>query len=327
MRTRTIGSNGPRVSELGLGCMNLSMNYTGGAEQSDGPQVLERAVELGVTLFDTAEIYGPFENEIMVGKALRSVRDRVVIATKFGFKLAASGGRPEGVDSRPEHIREVCHASLKRLGVDAIDLFYQHRVDPAVPIEDVAGTVGDLIREGKVRYFGLSEAGVETIRRAHSVQQVAALQSEYSLWTRDPESETLPLCRELGIGFVAYSPLGRGFLAGAAKALSSEDFRRHLPRWNGAALEQNMVLYETLARLAEQKGVTAAQLALAWLLHKGDDIIPIPGTSKVHRLEENLAAASIELSVSEIAEIEQAVPTEKVEGHRYDPASAVLLEG
>ena len=315
MKTRTLGSNGLTVSELGLGCMNLSVNYGADLQQSDGTKVIERAVELGVTLFDTAEVYGPFTNEIMVGQALRPVRDQVVIASKFGFKLSPSGGRPEGVDSRPAHIREVCHASLERLGIDTIDLFYQHRVDPAVPIEDVAGTVGDLIREGKVRHFGLSEAGAETIRRAHSVQPVAALQSEYSLWTREPETEILPLCRELGIGFVA----------GAAKALADGDFRRNLPRWNGKALEQNMALFEALARIAQGKGVTPAQLVLAWLLHKGDDIVPIPGTTKMHRLEENLAAAAIELSAEEMAAIELAVPVRAVEGDRYDPAGAALL--
>lgn len=325
MKTRALGSQGLAVSELGLGCMNLSMAYGAELNEADGQKVLERAVELGVTLFDTAEVYGPFTNEVLVGQALRPVRDRVAIASKFGFRIPSAGGRPEGVDSRPEHIREVCDASLKRLGVDVIDLFYQHRVDPAVPIEDVAGTVGDLIREGKVRFFGLSEAGAETIRRAHAVQPVTALQSEYSLWTREPEPEILPLCRELGIGFVAYSPLGRGFLAGAAKALAENDFRRNLPRWQGEALDRNLALFETLSRIAADKGATPAQLVLAWLLHKGDDIVPIPGTTKVHRLEENLAAAAIQLSPQDIAEIEQAVPAEAVAGDRYDPAGAALL--
>lgn len=325
MKTRKLGSNGPVVSELGLGCMNLSVNYGADLTESDGAKVIERAVELGVTLFDTAEIYGPFTNEEIVGQALRPVREKVTIATKFGFKLSPAGGRAEGVDSRPEHIREVCEASLKRLNIDVIDIFYQHRVDPDVPIEDVAGTVGDLIREGKVRYLGLSEAGSETIRLAHATHPVTALQSEYSLWTRDPEAEILPLCRELGIGFVAYSPLGRGFLAGAAKALAENDFRRHLPRFKGEALDKNLVLFATLETIAAGKRTTPAQLALAWLLHKGNDIVPIPGTTKARRLDENLAAASIKLSAAEMAEIEAAVPAQMVEGERYDPAGSALL--
>ncbi len=325
MKTRTLGTLGPVVSDLGLGCMNLSVNYGADLKGSDGAKVIERAVDMGVTLFDTAEVYGPFTNEEIVGQALKPVRDKMTIATKFGFKIPASGGRPEGVDSRPEHIREVCEASLKRLGTDVIDLFYQHRVDPEVPIEDVAGAVGELIREGKVRHFGLSEAGAETIRRAHAVHPVTALQSEYSLWTRDPEAEILPLCRELGIGFVAYSPLGRGFLAGAAKALAENDFRRHLPRFKGEALDKNMALFATLEKIAGKKGATPAQLVLAWLLHKGDDIVPIPGTTKAHRLDENLAAAAIELSAKDMTEIEAAVPPQAVEGARYDPAGAALL--
>lgn len=325
MKTRKLGSNGPVVSELGLGCMNLSVNYGADLTESDGAKVIERAVELGVTLFDTAEIYGPFTNEEIVGQALRPVREKMTIATKFGFKLSPAGGRAEGVDSRPEHIREVCEASLKRLNIDVIDIFYQHRVDPDVPIEDVAGTVGDLIREGKVRYLGLSEAGSETIRLAHATHPVTALQSEYSLWTRDPEAEILPLCRELGIGFVAYSPLGRGFLAGAAKALAENDFRRHLPRFKGEALDKNLVLFATLETIAAGKRATPAQLALAWLLHKGNDIVPIPGTTKARRLDENLAAASIKLSAAEMAEIEAAVPAQMVEGERYDPAGSALL--
>lgn len=326
MKTRVLGSQGLTVSKIGLGCMNLSMNYGSPAiTEEDALKMLARAVELGITLFDTAEMYGPFKNEVLIGKGLRNVRDRVVIATKFGFDIPPGGGRPTGVDSRPAHIREVCDDSLRRLGVETIDLFYQHRVDPAVPIEDVAGTVGELVAKGKVRFFGLSEAGPETIRRAHSVHPVSALQTEYSLWARDPEADALPLCRELGIGFVAYSPLGRGFLASAARELGENDFRRSLPRWRGEALQHNLRLFDALSLLAEEKSCTPAQLALAWLLHKGEDIVPIPGTTKVHRLEENVAAASIGLSSEDIASIEEAVPAEAVEGARYDEAGSALL--
>jgi len=289
---------------------------------------LRRAVELGVTFFDTAEMYGPFENEILLGKALKDVRDRVVIATKFGFDLPPEGGRPRGVDSRPEHIREVCDASLRRLGVETIDLLYQHRVDPKVPIEDVAGAVGELIRAGKVRFFGLSEAGPETIRRAHKVSPVSAVQTEYSLWSRDVEREVLPACRELGIGFVPYSPLGRGFLAGAIVdpgKLADTDFRRNMPRMQGEAFSANHSLVETLAALAHEKGRTPAQLALAWLLGQGADIAPIPGTTKIPRLEENVAAAEIRLTPDERAAIERAVPETSVEGDRYDAPGMAML--
>ena len=325
MKVRNLGSQGLKVSQLGLGCMNLSMAYAAMPSEEDARAVLDRAVELGITLFDTAEIYGPFTNEILIGKALRPVRDRVVIATKFGFRIGAGGGAPQGVDSRPDHIRAVCDASLKRLGVEMIDLFYQHRVDPDVPIEDVAGTVADLVGEGKIRYFGLSEAGPETIRRAHAVHPVSALQSEYSLWTRDPEADVLPLCRELGIGFVAYSPLGRGFLAGAARQMGADDYRHSLPRFRGEALDHNLTLYDILAGLAEAKSCTPAQLALAWLLHQGDDIVPIPGTSKPHRVSENVAAAQIDLSPDERAAIERALPAQDVQGRRYNDAGMALL--
>ncbi len=323
MQTRKLGTQGLEVSTIGLGCMGLSAVYGPAPAETQAIEVLHRAVDLGVTFFDTAEIYGRLTNEVLVGKGLKPFRDRVVIATKFGFDLAdaATAGRPRGTDSRPEHIRAVADASMKRLGVDVIDLFYQHRVDPKVPIEDVAGAVGDLVKAGKVRYFGLSEAGPETIRRAHAVFPVSALQSEYSLWTRDPEVGVLPTIRELGIGFVPYSPLGRGFLAGAitsAAALTAHDFRRFQPRFQGEALTRNLTLVETLSGLARQKGRTPAQLALAWLLHKGDDIVPIPGTSKVARLEENLAAAAIRLSAAELSAIEAAVPEQAVEGQRYD---------
>ena len=327
METRALGTQGLRVSALGLGCMNLSMSYGGALpDAAAGERVIARAVELGVTLFDTAEIYGPFANEILVGQALRPHRDRVTIATKFGFALPPGGGRPTGTDSRPAHIRDVCEASLKRLGVEVIDLFYQHRVDPDVPIEDVAGAVGELVREGKVRFFGLSEAGAETIRRAHAAHPVSAVQTEYSLWSRDAEATVLPMCRALGIGFVPYSPLGRGFLAGAAATLGEGDYRRTQPRWQGAALAKNLGLVETLTRLAADKGHTPAQLALAWLLNKADDLVPIPGTTKVHRIEENAAAAAIALSATDIAAIEAAVPEHAVAGERYDSAGAALLE-
>ncbi|MGB8364932.1 MAG: aldo/keto reductase [Rhizomicrobium sp.] len=325
MKIRTLGSQGLAVSEIGLGCMNLSMAYGVMPTEENARKVLDRAIELGVTFYDTAEIYGPFTNEMLVGRGLKRVRDRIVIATKFGFDIPPAGGRPRGVDSRPEHIREVCDASLKRLGIDTIDLFYQHRVDPKVPIEDVAGTVAALVAEGKVRFFGLSEAGSETIRRAHRVHPVSALQSEYSLWTRDPEAGVLPLCRELGIGFVAYSPLGRGFLAGGAKDLAENDFRRSLPRWQGEALEQNLSLFETLSALAREKSCTPAQLVLAWLLHNGEDIVPIPGTSKVYRLEENVAAADVRLSADDVAAIERAVPVGQVKGARYDAVGLAMV--
>jgi aryl-alcohol dehydrogenase-like predicted oxidoreductase len=326
MRMRTLGTQGLAVSEIGLGCMALSASYGSIPTEVEAVGVLDRAVELGVTFFDTAEMYGPFTNEMLVGKTLRSVRDRVVIATKFGFDILPGGGRPIGVNSRPAHIRDVCDASLKRLGIEAIDLLYQHRVDPKVPIEDVAGTVGDLVRQGKVRYFGLSEAGPDTIRRAHAIHPVSALQSEYSLWTRDPERQVLPLCHALGIGFVAYSPLGRGFLAGAAAHLAANDYRQSQPRWQGDALLKNMTLFDTLAAIARTNGHSTAQLALAWLLHRGQDIVPIPGTSKAHRLDENLAAADIRLSPEDLAAIESAMPETAIEGARYDKIGMTLIE-
>lgn len=328
MQNRKLGNQGLEVSALGLGCMGLSMAYGAALTESAALKVVERAVELGVTFFDTAEMYGPFTNEVLVGKALKPVRDRMVIATKFGFKLEPGEKRPRGVDSRPEHIREVCDASLQRLGVETIDLLYQHRVDPAVPIEDVAGTVGELVKAGKVRFFGLSEAAPETIRRAHKAHPVSAVQSEYSLWSRDVEQAVLPTCRELGIGFVPYSPLGRGFLAGAGNSLDQlapDDFRRGMPRWQAGVIDKNRSLVETLTAIAAARGRTPAQLALAWLLHKGPDIAPIPGTTKIHRLEENLAAAEIHLSADEMAEIERAVPETAVEGGRYDDRGMAML--
>jgi aryl-alcohol dehydrogenase-like predicted oxidoreductase len=326
MRKRRLGNQGLEVSELGLGCMNLSLGSGAAMAEAERIAVLDRAVALGFTLFDTAEMYGPFINEVLVGKALRPLREHVVIATKFGFDIRGNETRPRGVDSRPEHIRTVCDASLQRLGIDTIDLFYQHRVDPAVPIEDVAGTVGDLVQAGKVRWFGLSEASAETVRRAHAVHPVTALQTEYSLFTREPEGTVLPLCRELGIGFVAYSPLGRGFLGGAGNTLTESDFRNTLPRWQGEARERNLALFAQLEALADARGCTPAQLALAWLLHQGADVVPIPGTTKLHRLEENAAAAAIALSAEDLAAIERAVPADAVVGDRYDRTGAALLE-
>ena len=328
MQNRKLGTQGLEVSEIGLGCMGLSMAYGAAIEEPAALKVIERAVELGVTFFDTAELYGPFTNEMLVGKALKPVRDRVVIATKFGFKIESGQVRARSVDSRPDHIREVCDASLKRLGVETIDLLYQHRVDPNVPIEDVAGAVGELIKAGKVRFFGLSEAGADTIRRAHKVHPVSAVQSEYSLWSRDIEKAVLPTCRELGVGFVPYSPLGRGFLAGAGTELDKlapNDFRRGMPRWQADVIDKNRSLVETLTAIARGKGRTAAQLALAWLLHQGPDIAPIPGTTKIHRLEENLGAAGLHLSADELAEIERAVPETAVEGGRYDASGMAML--
>lgn len=318
MQTRILGKSGLEVSALGLGCMGMSFAYGIAPDVKDMVALLHAAVERGVTFFDTAEIYGPFTNEELLGSALSAVRDKVVIATKFGFTIGDGPNR--GVDSRPANIRAVCDASLKRLRTDVIDLFYQHRVDPTVPIEDVAGTVGDLIREGKVRHFGLSEAAVGTIRRAHAVQPVAALQSEYSLWWRRPETEILPVLEELGIGFVPFSPLGRGFLTGKIDAdtkFESSDIRVNLPRFSADARAANQKLVDLLAGIAARMGVTSAQVALAWLLAQRPWIVPIPGTTKLHRLKENIAAASISLSTIDMAEIERVAASVTVAGDRY----------
>jgi aryl-alcohol dehydrogenase-like predicted oxidoreductase len=316
MKKRTLGNSGLEVSAVGLGCMGMSDSYGPPADRREMIALLQTAVEHGVTFFDTAEVYGPYTNEKLVGEALAPLRDQVVIATKFGFKLDADGG----VDSRPEHIRDVAEASLKRLRTDIIDLFYQHRVDPAVPIEDVAGTVKDLIQAGKVRHFGLSEAGVQTIRRAHAVQPVAALQSEYSLWTRNPEAEVLPTLEELGIGFVPFSPLGRGFLTGKMDentTFDSSDFRNDLPRFTPEARKANQSLVELLGEIARRKSATPAQIALAWLLAQKPWIVPIPGTTKLHRLEENTSAADIELTAEDLREIESAASKITIQGERY----------
>jgi aryl-alcohol dehydrogenase-like predicted oxidoreductase len=319
MQTRKLGKSGLEVSALGLGCMGMSYAYPPVPEQKDMIALIQSAVERGITLFDTAEAYGPFKNEELLGKALSPIRDRVVIATKFGFKFGPNGEQI-GLDSRPEHIRQVAEASLKRLKIDTIDLFYQHRVDPDVPIEDVAGTVKDLIQQGKVRHFGLSEAGVKTIRRAHAIQPVTALQNEYSLWWRKPEQEIIPILEELGIGLVTYSPLGRGFLTGKIDentAFESSDFRSKLPRFTPKARKANLAFVDFLRKFAERKKATPAQIALAWLLAQKPWIVPIPGTTKLHRLEENIGAADIELSSDDLDEINNEASKIEIQGDRY----------
>jgi aryl-alcohol dehydrogenase-like predicted oxidoreductase len=318
MQKRTLGTAGLEVSAIGFGCMGISFSYGPATSREEGIAIVRAAVDRGVTFFDTAEAYGPFTNEALVGEALGPVRDQVVIATKFGFTF--EGGKPTGLDSRPAHIREVAEASLKRLGTDRIDLFYQHRVDTNVPIEDVAGTVKDLIREGKVKHFGLSEAGVQTIRRAHAVQPVTALQSEYSLWWREPEQETLQTLEELGIGFVPFSPLGKGFLTGKiddTTTFDSTDFRNVVPRFTAENRKANLAFVDWLKAFAERKNATPAQIALAWLLAQKPWIAPIPGTTKRHRLEENLGAAAIQLSPDDLQEIDRAASQIEVHGARY----------
>jgi aryl-alcohol dehydrogenase-like predicted oxidoreductase len=320
METRKLGKSGLEVSALGLGCMGLSFGLGPAVDKKDGIALLRAAVERGVTFFDTAEVYGPFANEELVGEALAPFRDRVKIATKFGFKIDPSTGKQAGLNSRPAHIREVAEASLKRLKTDTIDLFYQHRVDPNVPIEEVAGTVKELIQQGKVKHFGLSEAGVQTIRRAHKVQPVTALQSEYSLWWREPEAEVIPTLEELGVGLVPFSPLGKGFLTGTIDektTFDSSDFRNIVPRFSPEARKANQAVVDLLGRIAEQKKATPAQIALAWLLAQKPWMVPIPGTTKVSRLEENLGAANIKLTTDDLREIDSAVSEIKVEGARY----------
>jgi len=322
MQKRYLGQSGLEVSSLGLGCMGLSHGYGPATDTRQAIELIRAAVERGVTFFDTAEVYGPYLNEEVVGEALKPFRDRVVIATKFGFTFG-DDNKQQILNSRPEHIREAVEGSLRRLKTDVIDLLYQHRVDPEVPIEDVAGTVKDLIAEGKVKHFGLSEAGAQTIRRAHAVQPVTALQSEYSLWWREPEQEILPLLEELGIGFVPFSPLGKGFLTGAIKAnttFGEDDFRRSVPRFAAEALAANEKLVDLLTALATEKGVTPAQIALAWLLAQKPWIAPIPGTTKQHRLEENLGAAEITLSQNDLQKINQVLETVKIVGERYSAA-------
>jgi aryl-alcohol dehydrogenase-like predicted oxidoreductase len=321
MQKRKLGISNLEVSALGLGCMGMSFSYGVVHDEQEMISLMHAAVERGITFFDTAEVYGPFTNEVLLGKALSSIRDKVVIATKFGFHLNPDGSPGwQGLNSRPERIRQVAEASLKRLNIDAIDLFYQHRVDPDVPIEDVAGTVKELILEGKVKHFGLSEAGVQTIRRAHAVQPVTALQSEYSLWWRKPEAEVIPTLEELGIGFVPYSPLGKGFLTGKMDEntkLGKGDFRSTLPRFTPQAMKANQAFVDLLGTIAKQKNATPAQIALAWLLAQKPWIVPIPGTTKLSRLEENIGAVSIELTPTDLRDIDSAAAKIPVEGNRY----------
>ncbi|WP_029074055.1 aldo/keto reductase [Kaistia adipata] len=327
MQKRKLGGGGLEVSAIGLGCMGISMSYGEPLPTADGVRLIRAAFDHGVTFFDTAEVYGPYKNEEVVGEALAPIRDQVVIATKFGIDIDGSG--TSGMDSRPEHIRAVAEASLKRLRTDRIDLFYQHRVDPNVPMEDVAGTVKELIREGKVKHFGLSEAGVKNIRRAHAVQPVAALQSEYSLWWREPEEAILPTLEELGIGFVPFSPLGKGFLTGAIDASTTfvgTDFRNTVPRFSTEARKANQAIVDELVRIATARKATPAQIALAWLLARKPWIVPIPGTTKLHRLDENLGAAAIELSEADLQAIEAAIAPIDIQGERYSPAQAARID-
>lgn len=329
LNTRNLGTGGLTVSALGLGCMGMSQAYGTADERDDAESIatIHRAIELGVTFLDTAEVYGPFTNEDLVGRALKGHRDRVILATKFGFEIGASGRG--GLDSRPSHIREAVEGSLRRLDTDWIDLLYQHRVDPAVPIEDVVGTMADLVREGKVRFLGLSEAGEQTIRRAHATHPIAALQSEYSLWERNLEPRIVPLLRELGIGLVPFSPLGRGFLTGAVKRAEEyppSDFRHDDPRYQGENFDANLRAATAVREMAAGRGVTPGQLALAWLLHKGPDVVPIPGTKRRRFLEENAAAAGIKLSEAEIGELDAALPPGSVSGPRYSPERAATID-
>ncbi len=322
MKRRKLGNSGLEVSAMGLGCMGLSHGYGPATEKSEGIKLIRTAVDNGVTFFDTAECYGPFTNEQLVGEALEPVRDRVVIATKFGFTFG-DDGKQQILNSRPEHIKQVAEASLKRLRTDVIDLYYQHRVDPDVPIEDVAGAVRDLIQEGKVKHFGLSEAGVQTIRRAHAVQPVTALQSEYSLWWREPEKDILPTLEELGIGFVPFSPLGKGFLTGAIHEetkFSENDFRNIVPRFSPEARKANQALVDLLGKIAASKQATRAQVAIAWILAQKPWIVPIPGTTKLHRLEENIGGAAVELTTEDLREIESATAKITIQGARYPEA-------
>lgn len=333
MQIRPLGESGLEVSELGLGCMGMSFSYGPPKNKQEMISLLRSAVERGITFFDTAEVYGPFTNEELVGEALSPIRDKVVIATKFGFNTNIDPRNikagESALNSRPEHIKEVAEASLKRLKTDIIDLFYQHRVDPDVPIEEVAGAVKELILEGKVKHFGLSEAGAQTIRRAHAIQPVAALQSEYSLWWRKPEEEVIPTLEELGIGLVPYSPLGKGFLTGKIdinKSFGSDDFRSKLPRFSPVAMKANQALVDLLGKIAEQKNATPAQIALAWLLAQKTWIVPIPGTTKLSRLDENLGASEIDLSANDLKQINSAAEQISIEGARY-PAALEKMTG
>lgn len=328
MKKRRLGQNGPEVSSIGFGCMGINFGYGNSMDKQEAITLIRQTFDRGENFFDTAEVYGPYTNEDVVGEALRPIRDKVVIATKFGFNIV--DGQMKGLNSRPEHIKQVAEASLKRLGIDVIDLFYQHRVDPDVPIEDVAGAVKDLIQEGKVKYFGLSEPSAKTLRRAHAVQPVTTLQNEYSMWVRGPETNGIfETCEELGVGLVAYSPLGKGFLTGAMGKdlkLGSNDFRSNLPRFQADALEKNLELVKLLGKMAAEKGITPAQLALAWILAQKEWIVPIPGTTKLHRFEENIGAANIELSKHDLELIAKALNEIAIEGERY-PEQLMKLVG
>jgi aryl-alcohol dehydrogenase-like predicted oxidoreductase len=327
MQTRTLGRSGPTVSALGLGCMGMSEFY-GASDDEQSIATIRRALDLGVNFLDTSDVYGPHTNEQLVGRAIADRRDEVVLATKFGIVRDPDDPRRRGVDGSPEYVRRSCEASLQRLGVDHIDLYYQHRVDPGTPIEETVGAMAQLVQEGKVRYLGLSEASPETLRRACGVHQITALQTEYSLWTRDPEEEVLPACRELGVGFVAYSPLGRGFLTGAIRSIDDfddDDFRRYQPRFQGENFQRNLDLVDKVNEIAADKAVTPAQLALAWVLAQGEDIVPIPGTRRIERLEENVGALDVELSDDDLREIADALPP--VTGDRYAAEMMRLLNG
>ncbi|WP_029083074.1 aldo/keto reductase [Bradyrhizobium sp. th.b2] len=329
MKTRQLGTDGLKVSEIGFGCMGLNSTYSHALASEESITLIRSAVDLGVTFFDTAEIYGPFTNEEFVGEALRNVRDQVTIATKFGFAIDPATKASTGLSSHPGTIRKAAEGSLKRLGIEVIDLFYQHRVDPNVPIEDVAGTVRDLIAEGKVKHFGMSEPSAETLRRAHGVQPVTALQNEYSLWTRGPETNgILGACEELGIGFVPYSPLGRGFLTGAMSSetkIAEGDYRKLLPRFTPEAMQKNQALVDLLKWIAREKNATPAQLALGWLLAQRPWIVPIPGTTKLHRLLENIGASTVELTAADLAKIERAAAAIQIEGDRYPPQLQAMI--
>ncbi|GAA3933023.1 aldo/keto reductase [Hymenobacter algoricola] len=329
METRTLGRSGPHVSALGLGCMGMS-DFYGQPDDAESTRTLHRAFELGVTFFDTADMYGPYKNEELVGKAFHDRRDKIVLATKFGILRDPADPTRRGISGRPEYVRQACEASLRRLGTDYIDLYYQHRVDPATPIEETVGAMAELVKEGKVRHLGLSEAAADTVRRACAVHPIAALQTEYSLWSREPEDEILPTIRELGVGFVPYSPLGRGFLTGQIQRfddLAPDDYRRHTPRFQGENFQRNLDLVARIRDLAAQKGCTAGQLALAWVLAQGQDIVPIPGTKRVAYLEENLGALELRLSAAELRQIDEAAPVNAAAGPRYPAAMMNSVNG